>query len=236
MNKKRIATSVKLDGHTKTTTRASKYGSSYRKESSIRHETISHDPDYFFDNMEQLLNQRKKNPISFSIEQLSLYAKEILDWLISKHKKPPIYAGKCNLDLLSKYIDKEVSIKGALEASRCLNTISNLNRHIKLEEYEECLAFAFNLVHEYSLFQYSILEGTISSGNVDSVSNRRMSYDNYQKCFTYFNTLDSKKDGTRKLNIREKWDETVIFAQEELKVTISEQSLRKEYKNQGKPK
>jgi len=234
MNKRMKSIEKKFEDEKTIITSTSMYGSGYKKKSSISHQEILRKPEYFFDNMEELLNKNKNDPLSFSINQLYTYTEEIVEWL--KDKNIPIiapedrYHGKCKFDLLSQYLYKEVSIKGTLEASRCLFTISNLYRYIKQKDYKECLAYAFQLVNDYSLFQYSILEGTISLGNSKPILNSKMTNEKYQKCFEYFNNLELKTDGIRKLNIGEKWKEVSRFAKTEFNISISDQRLRKVYK------
>jgi len=221
-------------------TSTSMYGSGYKKKSAISHQEVLYKPEYFFDNIEEFLNKRKSDPLSFSINQLFAYTEEILEWL--KEKNIPTnapenkYNGKCKLDLLSQFLYKEVCIKGTLEASRCLFTISNLYRFIKQEDYKKCLAFALTLVNDYSLFQYSILEGEISLGQSkqDGLirNNTRLNNEQYDECFKYFDSLGMKTDGSRELNKGEKWDKTIDFAKQKFEIkTISRRTLTNRYKD-----
>jgi hypothetical protein len=239
MNKRMKSKETKKEGVKTLTTSTSMYGTSYKKKSAISHQKESYESEYFFDNMEELLNKNKSEPLSFSAEQLKIYTADIFEWLKDNEilTEAPIerYHGKCKLDMLSQYLYNEVSTKGAMEASLCLNSISNLHRFIKREDYKKCLAFALELVKNYSLLQYSILEAAIGLGQskqdgmIDN--NTLLNNEQYEECFRRFDSLDMTTDGLRKLNKGEKWEMVIDFAKQKFEIIgISDRTLRNRYK------
>jgi hypothetical protein len=57
----------------------------------------------------------------------------------------------------------------------------------------------------------------------------KLTNDQYDLCFQYFDSLDKTEHGLRDLKIGEKWRRTSQFALEEFNIEITVQSLRKNY-------
>ncbi|MEW6992457.1 hypothetical protein AADZ91_17465 [Colwelliaceae bacterium 6441] len=112
MNKRMKSIEKKVEDEKTIITSTSMYGSGYKKKSSISHQKVLYNPEYFFDNMGEFLNKNKNDPLSFSINQLYTYTEEILEWLKDKdiptNAPEDIYHGKCKLDLLSQFLYREV--------------------------------------------------------------------------------------------------------------------------------
>ena len=235
MKKRQISIEVEKDDNKTITTTTSMYGASYKKKSSISHTFTNYKPEYYFD---EIFSKKKKNdPLMYSNDEIEEFKEIIFDWLKGNNlptEAPDSDDYSCDLDALSQHLRKEEHLKGLWEASDCLRSISRFKRFFRQENYKECMSYAIELITNYHLFRYSLLEGTISLGQSkqDGLINRntKLSEKQYESCFKYFESLENTEDNTRQLLIREKWEKTITFANEKFGTKISKKSLTTNYK------
>lgn len=231
MDKRKIKITKSSDG--RTTITRNKFGSGYKKESILLRTSTVVDSSTDMDKVIKSLNDGYD-----PIQLIDGIEKRIFQFL-KDNNLPTEGTKKTIIAALPFHLIKNYShVLGAFQAGKCLEEILCCRQTINNKDYKMATAHALRLVDEFSKFIFSTLEPTLALGNShqggmigNNIKLSNDQYDQYDQCFKWFESLDIKNDGTRKLKIGEKWEITKQFALEQLHVNISTQSLTKAYRN-----
>jgi hypothetical protein len=233
MNKRKIDVTKSSDG--KTTNTRNKFGSGYKKKSKLLNtftviepgETTSEDISSHNDGFD---------PIKL-VEGIE---NTILKWLRSEELpnenpvKVPTKDGQHFVRPLYDVLkDDHSDVIGVTQARACLFEIYCCKDDLRKSNYKLGMAHALKLVTAFRNFTYAVLEPTLELGKSrqDSLirENTKLTNEQYEKCFEYFESLVTTEKGNRPLTKQEKWEKTQSFVKGCFQVTISTQSLRKAY-------
>lgn len=239
MNKRKIDVTKSSDG--KTTITRNKFGSGYKKKSILLNTSTLIDPR---ENCSE--DVRSHNDGFDPAKLVEGIENTILKWLKSEDlptedlKEISSYDGQVFVSkhLFHRLKKDHSDVIGATQAGNCLFEILCCKDDLKKSKYKEGMAHALRLVTAFQRFTYAVQEPTLELGKSrqDTLirENTKLTNEQYDKCFEYFESLDTTEKGIRPLTKREKWEKTVSYVDVNFQVTISEQSLRKAYSTSTK--
>jgi hypothetical protein len=238
MDSRKIKTTKSADG--KTTISRNRFGSGYKKESillntstvvdgstdwekEVQEISAGHDPDKLIEVIENVIIQFLKDN--------NLPTKDLKEGVFSFEAD-----ARFNFQRLPKLLKEDYAeVIGATQAASCLEEIASCKHHLGKSNYKKGMAHDLLLVFSFQKFTFSILEPTLALGKSHQGGmigkNTKLTNDEYNQCFKYYESLEKTKGGLRKLGKTEKWEKTKQYAFEKFDVNISIQSLAKTYKN-----
>ncbi|MBA6354332.1 MULTISPECIES: hypothetical protein [unclassified Colwellia] len=226
MDKRKIKVTKSTDG--KTTISRNTFGSGYKKESILQRTSTVIDQGCFTEEM-----MRLQNDAFDPVKLIADIERRILKFL-EKNELPTEGTKKPVISALPFHLIRNYShVIGAYQAGKCLEEILTCKHHLKNSDYKKGMAHALILVDAFSKFTFSTLEPTLALGQSRQEKmigeNIKLSNEQYDLCFKYFESLDRNDDDTRSLGKGEKWSKTSEYASKEFGVKINQQTIRKAY-------
>lgn len=237
MDSRKIKTTESADE--KTTISRNRFGSGYKKESILLNtstlidsstdmervcQSISagHDPAKLIEVIENVI-------IKF-LKDNNLPTKDLKEGVFSFEAD-----ARFNFQRLPKLLKNDYAdVIGATQAASCLDEIASCKHHLGKSNYKKGMAHALRLVFSFQKFTFAIFEPTLGLGKSRNDGlldkNTKLTNEQYNECFRYFESLDKTNDGSRKLLKGEKWNKTETYVFETFSVKITAQTLSKKYK------
>ena len=236
MDNRKIKVTKSPDG--RTTITRNKFGSGYKKESILQSTSINVNDLSTAEKSEASRSSKDAYDPEKLIEGIENRIFEFLDDrdLPTEHLQEGIPFSECGSGVTFKRLsnrlkDEHADVIGVTQASNCLFEIDLCRTHISKDNYQAGMSHALRLVSAFQLFTFALLEPIISLGESrqDKLvgGNTKLTNEQYDQCFKYYESLDKTEDLTRSLNKSEKWIKTKEFAKDKFNKQITEQSLRK---------